>query len=389
MGGAGLGFGSPPLPFPWSSLEPVTRIEVDTLRAAKHWVAEHLGPARLRDTLEGLLGTTVAVRVRRTGPAASAPAFDGGTAVFLGPVGSTVDEGVLLELEGALANVLIAHALRRPAPVLVKPAVVSESTAGAVAAILAAGARRTRAGTALEVRRRSPAAQLEAELRPSSADALAVTLTVLVGDEAFAARAIFARRALQSASGGGVAPWTTQALAALGATPLRIPIVACTVPLTLADVAALGPGDVLVPGNWPLVAGVSGLTGRVLLASPASDVGICADLVDGPRLVLRGHREPLCSAEGEMTDEAGQRALIEAIGEVPVIVRVEVGEAALSARDWASLTPGDVVGLGRRVGEQVVLRIGGVPVARGELVDIEGEVGVRIVTRLAEETTAG
>ena len=80
-------------------------------------------------------------------------------------------------------------------------------------------------------------------------------------------------------------------------------------------------------------------------------------------------------------------ALLDAIGEVPVVVRVEIGEARMAARDWASLGRGDVVALGRRVGERVVLRVGGVPVARGELVEIDGEVGVRIAERIEEEGT--
>jgi len=58
-------------------------------------------------------------------------------------------------------------------------------------------------------------------------------------------------------------------------------------------------------------------------------------------------------------------------------------EARLAARDWAAIGRGDVIALGRRVGEAVVLRVGGVPVARGELVEIEGEVGVRIIERIA------
>jgi flagellar motor switch/type III secretory pathway protein FliN len=57
----------------------------------------------------------------------------------------------------------------------------------------------------------------------------------------------------------------------------------------------------------------------------------------------------------------------------------------MAAREWAALTSGDVVSLGRRVGEAVVLRVGGVPVARGDLVEIDGEVGVRIVERLADD----
>jgi flagellar motor switch/type III secretory pathway protein FliN len=98
--------------------------------------------------------------------------------------------------------------------------------------------------------------------------------------------------------------------------------------------------------------------------------------------VLGGDVVPLCAAEAEMTDAADTSGIIEAIGEVPVVVRVEIGEASMLAREWASLARGDVLALGRRVGESVTLRVGGVPVARGELVEIEGDVGVRIVERL-------
>jgi flagellar motor switch/type III secretory pathway protein FliN len=47
------------------------------------------------------------------------------------------------------------------------------------------------------------------------------------------------------------------------------------------------------------------------------------------------------------------------------------------------LARGDVLALGRRIGEPVILRVGGVAVARGDLVDIDGEVGVRITERVA------
>ena len=80
--------------------------------------------------------------------------------------------------------------------------------------------------------------------------------------------------------------------------------------------------------------------------------------------------------------------LIDAVGDVPVLVRVEIGEAQMSAREWATFGRGDVVALGRRVGEPVILRVGGVAVARGDLVELEGEVGVRIVERLAPDGAA-
>jgi flagellar motor switch/type III secretory pathway protein FliN len=337
------------------------------------------------EVLRDLLGTSVGIRVHHTGAASATRALEGETGVVVAPLGSAPEHGVLLELEGALACTLVALALKRPVPKLMSPGVVPETTWGAVAAIVAATLRRAHAGTALEVRRANPTAAFEAGLLHPGSDAIAVTMTVLVGDEAFAARAVFGGGALGAVPPEDARRWGRAALASLGATPLGIPIVACAVEMTVAGVAALGPGDVLLPGEWPVD---SGLNGEVWLAGPDSETGVRVALVGGSGIVLRGERQPLCATEGTMTDEGGRAALVDAIGDVPVVVRVELGEATLSAREWASLAPGDVVGLARRVGEQVLLRIGGVPVARGELVAIDGEIGVRIVTRLAEETTA-
>ena len=82
--------------------------------------------------------------------------------------------------------------------------------------------------------------------------------------------------------------------------------------------------------------------------------------------------------------ETDKDALVDAVGEVPVVVRVEIGVAEMRAREWAALGPGDVVALGRKIGEGVTLRVAGVTVARGELVDLDGEVGVRILGRAEE-----
>ena len=88
-----------------------------------------------------------------------------------------------------------------------------------------------------------------------------------------------------------------------------------------------------------------------------------------------------------MSDQAKSGALVEAVGEVPVVVRVEIGVAEMRAREWAALGRGDVIALGRKIGEPVTLRVGGVAVAKGELVEIEGEVGVRILGRAGASDT--
>ena len=77
----------------------------------------------------------------------------------------------------------------------------------------------------------------------------------------------------------------------------------------------------------------------------------------------------------------------EAVLEAPLVVRIELGTVSLSARDWAELRPGDVLETAQAIGQNVVLRIAGREVARGELVDVEGELGVRIQALIGEEAT--
>lgn len=64
---------------------------------------------------------------------------------------------------------------------------------------------------------------------------------------------------------------------------------------------------------------------------------------------------------------------------LPVEVTVEIARAQCAVSEVASWRPGEVVTLATRVGDLVVVRAGGREVARGELVDVEGEVGVRIL----------
>lgn len=64
--------------------------------------------------------------------------------------------------------------------------------------------------------------------------------------------------------------------------------------------------------------------------------------------------------------------------DVPVTLIVELGRVNLTLRRLADLKPGDVVTLGRHSREPVELTSGGRLVARGELVQIDTELGVRV-----------
>ncbi len=58
---------------------------------------------------------------------------------------------------------------------------------------------------------------------------------------------------------------------------------------------------------------------------------------------------------------------------------LELGRLPLSGAQVLQLAPGDVLALGRPLGAPLDLRVGDRLIARGELVDVEGETGVRLV----------
>jgi type III secretion system YscQ/HrcQ family protein len=75
-------------------------------------------------------------------------------------------------------------------------------------------------------------------------------------------------------------------------------------------------------------------------------------------------------------DEAGTNQLL---GELPVEVACELGRVTMSGKELLELRPGAVIPVGRPLAGPVDLTVGGRVVARGELVDVEGEIGVRVV----------
>ena len=73
---------------------------------------------------------------------------------------------------------------------------------------------------------------------------------------------------------------------------------------------------------------------------------------------------------------------VDAVGEAPIVVRVEIGAAEMPAHAWASSARGTSSRSAVPSPSLVTLRVAGHILAEGELVDIEGEVGVRILRRL-------
>ncbi|MEO6419249.1 MAG: FliM/FliN family flagellar motor switch protein [Polyangiaceae bacterium] len=363
--------------FPWGSLERVASGEVRSMAALRRMLAGYVAEGAVAGALSGVVGLPIAAHSRRvhTAPLSRLTGPEG-VAVLFGDA-DTDQPRFVVEAEIALALALVGGALKQGrAPRVVDASrPPSPKLAGALAAVLVAALRRAYGEQPLRVLEAGPSSVVMRALANAGGTLHVASLSVLVGDDAFLGKIVVASSA---ANGLAPPPWESRHLASLGDAPLAIPVVACATLASRESITLLTAGDAWMPGAGALVRSPSGaLHGPVILAAPTSERGVRATLgIDG-RLVLRGEGEEL-----GMADE--NAALVENLGEVPVVVRVEIGTAQMRAREWAELRTGDVVALGRRIAEPVTLRVGGVEVARGELVEIEGEVGVRIVSRVAE-----
>ena len=67
------------------------------------------------------------------------------------------------------------------------------------------------------------------------------------------------------------------------------------------------------------------------------------------------------------------------LGQLPVLLHVVVGEKEMSLEEANGLIAGSIIELDAREGEPVDLAINGRRVGKGELVNVEGQVGVKII----------
>jgi flagellar motor switch protein FliM len=111
-------------------------------------------------------------------------------------------------------------------------------------------------------------------------------------------------------------------------------------------------------------------------------------------IAVAGSRAPMCQtgavrgaaeeqgAEGEHSDGEDEPAA-EAAGlleDITVAMVVELGRVMVSAADVVQLRPGQVIELSRAPGEAVDLVVDSKRIGKGELVEIDGELGVRILS---------
>jgi len=85
--------------------------------------------------------------------------------------------------------------------------------------------------------------------------------------------------------------------------------------------------------------------------------------------------EATVAADG-VTDDVGND--LERLRDVPVELAVEIGRARMTIGETLALCPGSIITLNRLAGEPVDLLVNGKPIARGEVVVIDEEFGLRV-----------
>ena len=155
----------------------------------------------------------------------------------------------------------------------------------------------------------------------------------------------------------------------LGDVPVAAAVLAGRAQWAAAEVASLARGEVFALDGLRLEGGAP--VGDVALA-----LGHPPALARAARLRGDGAVELAGPLELFMEDHDDEGARL---AELPVQVAVELAREPFPLAEVAAWRAGEVVTFRARVGDAVTVRANGRAVARGELVDVEGDVGVRIV----------
>jgi flagellar motor switch/type III secretory pathway protein FliN len=361
--------------YPWRDLPRATRKGLRAASRVRRELADSFQLESLSSALASVIGADVEIVVRDVSEASSTPSAE--RALHLATADSSV--WVSVEPDADFASVVLSRLLGRTVRLVDTDAALDAPLRGAIAALAIEVARRAGGTSELVVRRDDTPAT----------GGLSARATVRVDGRPYGVSA-------WAALGSAPAPARSRdaALGDLGETPISVPLVAGEFLALSREIAETSPGDAWMPGEgW--FAGAEArsnsvrdprcLLARAVLAAPTRDRGVAVGhseegkivLVDGI-VALAGDASAPRGLCNESKMGGNEEDLNQVVLDSPIVVRVEIGTVTLAAREWAALGPGDVLETGLQIAEPVVLRIGGREVARGELVDVEGELGVRI-----------
>lgn len=180
---------------------------------------------------------------------------------------------------------------------------------------------------------------------------------------------------------------------ASSAPAVRRPVTAPQLPLTLSahigrgtladeELARLAPDDVLIPEELSVEKGPEGqFDGHATLSLVGTRRACFRCAIRGHTLVIESspEDEERTMTEGKRIAGDAEQALVGRNHDAPVELSLELARYTLPLSQVATLAPGDVLTTGQPIGSHVTLLAAGAAIAEGELVEIDGEVGLRIL----------
>lgn len=327
------------------------------------------GDAAIAD-LRAVLGATVSIGARQSWVTTTdLIARDvGESAAMITSIGS---QRSVLALAPGIARVIADRVVGGTgADVALGPTPLSRGEMGLVAYVVARAMREARApGSLVDVAKARDAII-------TSADRVVVVFAELViGDARGAAWAIVPLAAIDSL------PRTPAAIDP--ALRVGASIVIGAARLSARDIATLTAGDIVIPdvlsidprsataGRARLVVARSSRTFELELSLNEWRIASVTSLPSLRAPLSFTHRKKESMSQPEIDT-------LQSLADVEVELSIELARLDMPVAEVAALAPGVVITTGRLVGERVALRAGDRVIAWGELIDVEGEVGVRL-----------
>ena len=156
--------------------------------------------------------------------------------------------------------------------------------------------------------------------------------------------------------------------------PLRFPIIAGFVPTTLETIKSCSPGDLLIPDHAIEKDDIKPTYPYAQMQlSERACIKVALSILDEKWICTFLDKD--LSMDDSITNLIVDNAQIN--------IRIVAGSVEIPLKELSSVQPGFTLELNRAVHEGVELEVNGQVFAKGELVNVGGKLGVRIVSRLS------